>query len=1397
MSYSVPTWSCILYRPGSFRLAGSLLFLLLQLCLGITVNAQTPVPLASQPNYSYTATFTDITSWTNNFSSGIEANRWASVATGGASSIPNPTRITTATNTFVTFSLGGVQRGVGTDAGKIVLLATGTIDNISSAAIDFFVNFTGLNAGRLQFEANTGFNGNIGDNRKGTLKVYASIDGTTFTDLAVDYVATNYTAGSATLSVALPASFNNAATARLRFYSFNGGTSVGAVTGARPKIAIDNVSVTGVGLTVSPTSLTGLNATCANPSVAQAYTLTGTNLTANVSVNAPTGFEVSKTSNMAGFAAAQTVAPSSGTVSQTLYVRRKAGLTPGSVSSAVSLSHTSSGAFSASLPLSGSTTPAPTPTVSTTAVTCLGGNDGVLSASASGGTGPYSFTLSTNATNSSGRFTGLSAGTYSVSVADGNGCASTVTNQTVANGISFTITAQNTTICSGIPANLTALVTAYNTYSNPVWRVGSPTGTVVATPNSVTPSASTTYYLVAQNPQSCTAQATVSVVVRPSPSVQITAVDVDCIPPKATIQTQVLGGAPPIGYVWTRAGAVGVVSTSASPSFTVSDTYTVVVTDANSCTSFASVVVATPNPIVSSLQLQQPLCNGGSGTATVTINGGSGDYSIDYTLFGNTSPDYTAISTSGVAAITSLPPGSYSIDITDLSLECILSLTATFTDPPALTLSLAGTDLLCNGAATGSVNSTIAGGTPLYGYAWSNGASTANPNSLTAGTYSLTVTDGNSCTVSQAISLTQPTAISPGTASLTAVKCFGAQTGAITIGGASGGVGPYSFTLSDGTTNTTGRFTDLAAGLYTVGVGDANGCTALLPVSVTVNQPVSLPVASLTPSETAVCNGINVTLTANGSGGTSGYLFDFGGGSSVTSTTVVTPALGRNTYSLTVTDANGCTSTASATVQGNAIPTATLSPTSATLTCAEPSVTLVASGGSGLPGDTFVFSGPGIVSQDASAGTAVVNVAGMYSVTVTTASGCTNVTTSTIDSDTALPTVSIAPTSGTLTCTNPSLTLTASGSGTTYLWSGGTTGASLSVIAPGTYTVTTMATNGCSNTATKTVISNMVSPSATLTPSSATLTCTQTSVTLTAGGGGSYSFSTGTTVNPLVVSSVGTYSVLVTAANGCTAAATAIVVSNTTAPTVTVTPSSTTFCGSLLLTASGTGIANVIWNTGATTPAITVTATGPYSLTATGANGCTTTASNSPTAVTGGLALGPVASSSSACEGGLVVVPVTVIGAASTFEWYRNGSLVSGQSSATLTLSPAQANQSGSYVLAATGGCGSATSTAFNLTVGSVVPTVVITFPNGSTVVVNNQFPTITLQSGNNFVMQASGGVFYEWILVLDRINGYEIRQSDSNITGIFSVNQTGPYKLTITGANGCKRTVEGLIQVR
>ncbi len=190
---------------------------------------------------NYLEDFADIANWTNNFQSGIGATRYGSVPVEGSGTIPDGFHTTTSTATFVTGTTGGVQKGTGT----IVLLSTGTTDNTSADAIDLFLDYTGVTTGTLSFDWATVFN-STGD-RKGSLRIYTSTDGATFTELTgadvLDF-QNNVTASGHIGPVALPVSFTNAATARIRFYYHNG---TGGTTGSRPKVSIDNVSVTGGG----------------------------------------------------------------------------------------------------------------------------------------------------------------------------------------------------------------------------------------------------------------------------------------------------------------------------------------------------------------------------------------------------------------------------------------------------------------------------------------------------------------------------------------------------------------------------------------------------------------------------------------------------------------------------------------------------------------------------------------------------------------------------------------------------------------------------------------------------------------------------------------------------------------------------------------------------------------------------------------------------------------------------------------------------------------------------------------------------------------------------------------------------------------------------------------------
>ncbi|MNX11262.1 hypothetical protein D3C86_410190 [compost metagenome] len=256
-------------------------------------KAQTPVPMASQPGNTYTENFADIANWTNNFASGIGASAFKSVAVNNSGTIPDGVKITNSTATFSTGTSGGVQKGTQ----NIQLLGTGATDNSSALAIDFLVNFTGVNAGNLSF--NWAVVNNSTGNRNSSLRVYTSTDGVSFTELTAAQVLnfTNNVAASGNISTALPANLNNVNSAVIRFYYNNGS---GGTTGSRPKIAIDDLTLTATAatttpvLSANPTTLAFGNQNTGSNSTAQTFTLSGTNLTANVNVSTSAPFAVSK-----------------------------------------------------------------------------------------------------------------------------------------------------------------------------------------------------------------------------------------------------------------------------------------------------------------------------------------------------------------------------------------------------------------------------------------------------------------------------------------------------------------------------------------------------------------------------------------------------------------------------------------------------------------------------------------------------------------------------------------------------------------------------------------------------------------------------------------------------------------------------------------------------------------------------------------------------------------------------------------------------------------------------------------------------------------------------------------------------------------------------------------------
>jgi hypothetical protein len=204
-------------------------------------------------------------------------------------------------------------------------------------------------------------------------------------------------------------------------------------------------------------------------------------------------------------------------------------------------------------------------------------------------------------------------------------------------------------------------------------------------------------------------------------------------------------------------------------------------------------------------------------------------------------------------------------------------------------------DLVACGATNGSIDLTVAGGTPPYGYSWTNGATTQDLTGLAAGTYTVTVTDAHGCQAFKSVTI-----LAPGAPSLSEthvnVSCNGGSNGSVDLT-VTGGTGPFTYAWSNGAT--TQDLSGLTANTYNVTVTDANSCTALL--GVTVTQPAVL---ALSETHVNVCTGgsngsIDLTVT----GGTAPYGYAWSNGA----TTQDLSGLTAGPYNVTVTDAHGCT----------------------------------------------------------------------------------------------------------------------------------------------------------------------------------------------------------------------------------------------------------------------------------------------------------------------------------------------------------------------------------------------------------------------------------------------------------------------------------------------------------
>jgi PKD repeat protein len=998
--------------------------------------------------------------------------------------------------------------------------------------------------------------------------------------------------------------------------------------------------------------------------------------------------------------------------------------------------------------------------------TCNGGCNGTAQATVSGGSGSFSYAWSNLATGQN--ISGLCAGTYTVTVTDltgGAGCTQTA-NVVLSNppAIVLSGSAVNAT-CGAANGSATVTVTSGGTPNYTYnWSNGTSTPNSPSSSNTISAITSGTYTVTVTSSNGCTATTSINVNSTGAPTATITA----STPPlcfgscngSATVS---IGGTlnPPFNYVWSNGSTTnGSAATTNTVNTLCNGMASVNITDALGCVATANVNIVQPAQITTSTTTTNATCGQSNGTATVNAIGGTGAYSYLWNPGGNTTQ-----------TITNKPAGTYSVTVTDGN-GCTAVASATINNTAGVVASISGTTQpACFGGSNGTATAQGTGGTLPYSYLWSTGAQTAQTAiNLPSGSYTVTITDGSGCTSVATATVTQPTAVTAAISGSTPASCFGSCNGTATVT-PGGGTAPYTYQWSN--TQTIPGATGLCAGTYTVTVRDVNNCSAT--ATVTITQPIA--VNATTTSVNAHCNLPDGSATVNPTGGTSPYTYQWSGGGQVTQTAI---NLIPGSYSVTVTDSQGCTYIASATVGNIPAGSAVISNTTH-VTCnglCNGAITVSMSGGT-TP-YTYVWNPGGQTGITASG-----LCAGNYTVSVTDASGCVVTASSTVNQPTAL---SLNINSTNINCfggCDGIMQAVPSGGTTpyTYQWSNTVFTANNPNLCQGSYSVTVSDANGCTITGNESLAPP---PAMTLSPTIVSANCGMSdgsvSINITNGAPPfTYVWNPNLGTGPSL-SNVpsGSYSVTVTDFKGCSATGTYIV-PDASGVTATLGPKTNVTCfglcnGTASVVASG-GLPpyTYAWNDpfSQTTTTATNLCAGTYSVSVIDNNGCV--ASNSvvitqPTALTIANITGVSPLCNGNCNG---TANVIVTGGSIPYTYLWSGGNPNGGANPTASLTTGICSGAMSVLVTDNNGC-------------TVSGNTLINEPSFITLSTNIHHQSCSGANDGNIAVSVTGGIppyNYQW----GPSAGNQTSPTAYNLSG-------GTHSVTVTDANGCTATISGTV---
>ncbi|HRH69573.1 MAG TPA: gliding motility-associated C-terminal domain-containing protein [Flavobacteriales bacterium] len=614
---------------------------------------------------------------------------------------------------------------------------------------------------------------------------------------------------------------------------------------------------------------------------------------------------------------------------------------------------------------------------SLTDASCANTCDGEVILVVAGGTGPYTYFWSPTPPTGQGTasISGLCAGDWSVTVSDAAGCDTLVT---------FTINAPpplapdlvtEDVSCAGA-CDGTATVTVTGGVQ-PYTYAWSPTPAIGQGTPTVEDLCAGSYSLTVTDANGCDTVLAFTIL-EPLPLAAVPSqTNVTCGGLcDGTASVLISGGTPIYSYVWTPAPPIGQGTPDAAG--LCAGAYSVLTTDANGCTLSTPFTILDAVPIQISLQLTPASCpDVCDGTAGVIVTGGVGPYAFDW--------DPAPGAGQGTSSATGLCAQAYSLTITD-AVGCDSTISFTIVAPPPIVPNPTWTDVTCSGSCNGTIALAPTGGNGTYSYTWNpvppSGQGAANAFALCAGDWQVTISSGG-CDTTVTITIAAPPPIVASVVPTNAT-CAGACDGSAVVT-ASGGTPPLSYTWSPvpGSGQGTPSVDGLCPGPYSVTVSDAAGCDTVLTFNLLAPPPIVPGLSTTTETCSGPCTG---TATVAPSGGT-GTITAFwqpapGGGQNTFNATGLCAGV---TYSVTLTDANGCDSTQTFTI----LPSATIvaNSSSTPVSCAgECDGTATVGPTGGTPPYTYLWSPPPTAGQGTPSASGL--CAGTVQVTITDAELC-------------------------------------------------------------------------------------------------------------------------------------------------------------------------------------------------------------------------------------------------------------------------------------------------------------------------------------------------------------------------------------------------------------------------